>query len=47
MCGGTLAAHAQSGCTALICAARFGHADCVRILVDAGADMNVQAEVRI
>ena len=48
MRGGTLAAHAQlDGSTALIWAARYGHAECMRILMDAGADMNVQNEVRI
>ncbi len=29
---------AQDGCTPLICAAENGHADCVRLLLDAGAD---------
>ena len=41
---------AQFGSTALIYAARDGHADCARLLLDAGADKeaknNVRARVR-
>ena len=47
MRGGTLAAHAQWDGTALSQAAGYGHADCVRMLVDAGADMSVQDMVRV
>ncbi len=36
--------HAQSGLTALVYAS--GHADCVRLLLDAGADMNAKNNVR-
>ena len=36
----------QNGETALIWAAERGHADCVRLLLDAGADKNVKTEVR-
>ena len=32
----------QNGCTALISAAELGHIDCVRLLVEAGADVNTQ-----
>jgi ankyrin repeat protein len=38
--------HAQDGWTALILAAREGHADCARLLIDAGAYMNATDEVR-
>ena len=44
-----VAAHcvrAQFGCTALMEAARNGHADCARLLLDAGADKNAKDEVR-
>ncbi len=36
---------AQDGYTALICAAENGHADCSRLLLDAGADQNAKSEV--
>ena len=36
---------AQDGRTALIWAAIGGHADCVRLLLDAGADRNAQENV--
>ncbi len=39
-------AHSQSGQTALICAATRGHADCVWLLLDAGADKDARGEVR-
>jgi hypothetical protein len=39
--------HVQDGRTALILAAAFGHADCVRVLLDAGADKNVKSNVRV
>ena len=46
--GGTLApARAQYGYTALIWAARNDHADCTRLLLDAGADKNAKDEVRV
>ena len=35
----------QNEDTALIFAAERGHASCVKMLVDAGADMDVQAKV--
>jgi hypothetical protein len=37
---------AQNGSTALILTAQRGHADCARLLIDAGADANVKDEVR-
>ncbi len=50
--GGTLAPWritrtlAQHGRTALICAAATGYADCVRLLLNAGADTNATDGVR-
>jgi hypothetical protein len=44
--GGTLIHCAQEGFTALIAAAREGHSDCVRVLLDAGADKNATDKVR-
>ena len=38
--------HMQYGTTALIFAAQFGRADCVRLLLDFGADKEVQNKVR-
>ncbi len=38
--------HSQDGCTALICAARNGHSDCARLLLDAGADKETKCNVR-
>ena len=35
---------AQTGKTALICAAGFGHTDCARLLLNAGADANSQSD---
>ncbi len=37
---------AQDGKTALIVAAKEGYADCVRLLLDAGADAEVEDDVR-
>ncbi len=37
---------AQSGQTALILAACTGHVDCVRLLLDSGADVGYKATVR-
>ena len=37
----------QDGSTALICAAESGHADCVQLLLNAGADKNAKDEVRV
>jgi ankyrin repeat protein len=36
----------QDGFTALICAVTDGHADCVRLLLDAGANKKVKNKVR-
>jgi ankyrin repeat protein len=36
----------QSGVTALILAAREGHADCVRLLIDSGAEKEDKTNVR-
>jgi ankyrin repeat protein len=36
----------QSGRTALIIAVMHGHADCVRLLIDAGADKDAKDMVR-
>ena len=44
-CGAHLA-RAQDERTALIYAARDGHADCARLLLDAGADANAKMNVR-
>ena len=41
-----VSSHAQFGFTALIGAAGGGHSDCVRLLLDAGADKNATDEVR-
>ncbi len=38
-------AHAQVGGTALIRAATQGHAECVRLLLDVGADKDAQDKV--
>ncbi len=40
------AAAAQDGRTALMWAAAEGHADCARLLLDAGADKEVKDQVR-
>ena len=37
----------QYGDTALICAAYWGRAECVRLLIDAGADKDATNNVRI
>ncbi len=34
----------QKQITALMRAAEFGHADCLRLLIDAGANINAQAQ---
>ena len=39
-------AHAQDGATALMLAAGNGRVDCVRLLLDAGADTNATTNVR-
>ncbi len=44
--GGTLEMHAQNGRTALFYAAIKGHAECVRLLLDAGADKEAKNNVR-
>ena len=38
-------AYAQYGWTPLMSAARGGHADCVRVLLDAGADKEVKRRI--
>ena len=35
----------QNGHTALLCAARYNDLDCVRVLVEGGANMNVKDTV--
>ncbi len=40
-----LSARTQNGQTALMCAAENAHADCVRLLLDAGADVNARDRV--
>ena len=37
----------QLGWTALIAAAVMGHLDCVRLLIDAGADKEARNKVRV
>ena len=44
--GGIFGTRAHDGSTALICAAANGHADCARLLLDAGADKNSIGYVR-
>jgi hypothetical protein len=46
-CLGDGQSDAQSGCSALICAATMGRADCVRLLIDAGANKDIMNNVRI
>ncbi len=41
-----IVAHEQNGWTALIYAARYRHADCVGLLLDADADKNAKSYVR-
>ena len=36
----------QDGDTALICAAEKGHIDCLRVLLESGADKEVNGRVR-
>jgi hypothetical protein len=43
---GTFGTRAQNGFTALLSTVLKDHADCVRLLVDAGADMNATTNVR-
>ena len=45
MCGGEF--DLQKGWTALIWAARNGHADCVRLLIEVGADKDAHPKVGI
>ncbi len=46
-CGGTFAhTRAQDGDTALISAAKNGHVDCARLLLNAGVDKNAKNLVR-
>jgi hypothetical protein len=42
----TTANSAQSGSMALICAAENGHTNCVRLLIEAGADKEARDGVR-
>ena len=44
--GGTCGRRAQYGRTALIYAAERGHADCARLLLDAGAHTKAKNKVR-
>ena len=44
--GGMRAHWAQNGFTALMYAAREGHMDCVRLLLEAGADTEAKSSVR-
>ena len=44
MCGGL--SKLQYGFTALMCAAEYGRAECVRLLIDAGADKDAKGDVR-
>ena len=44
MAGGDF--NSQDGATALIWAAEMGRADCVRLLIDAGADKDAENNVR-
>jgi hypothetical protein len=44
VCGGK--SDLQGGNTALIYAASSGHADCVRLLIDAGANKDAKTNVR-
>jgi hypothetical protein len=44
--GDTIATRAQSGLTALLSAAEKGRADCVRLLLGAGADKEAKTNVR-
>ena len=37
---------AQTGWTALICAAAYGHFECARLLLNAGADTEAKTNVR-
>ncbi len=37
----------KGGCTALVFAAQEGHADCVQLLLDAGANKEATGDVRI
>ena len=47
MGGDLLVTHAQYGFTALIFAARNGRTDCVRLLLDAGAEKSAMIDVRL
>jgi ankyrin repeat protein len=44
VCGGEF--DSQDGWTALMWAAAKGHAECVRLLIDVGADKEAQCDVR-
>ena len=46
-CLGGFDSESQHGTTALIWAAHNGHADCVRLLIDAGADKDAKDQVRV
>ncbi len=45
-CTGGCESHSQGGYTALMYAAYSGHVDCVRLLIDAGADKDATTNVR-
>ncbi len=44
--GSGVVVRAQDGSTALICAARYGHTECVRLLAESGADKEAKTIVR-
>jgi hypothetical protein len=45
--GALFESNSQDGCTALIWASANGHADCARLLIDAGADKEAMTNVRV
>ncbi len=46
LCAGCVDSDSQDGSTTLICSARNGHTDCVRLLIDAGAEKEAKSNVR-
>jgi len=43
----TALTHTQDGTTALMCAAQDGHTDCLKALLEAGADKEAKSSVRL